>query len=206
MTPLAFLGPLGPLAGRTLLYSPKPPATARERLGGRPGTRSARPASRSAPRRAHVRPQLERAAVRHVRARSTSTRSSRSVAHRVARAVERRAPAARSGLAAVAAWARRHIGGPYVSGGSGAGGGYDCSGFTRAAYAAAGIPLPHQSGAQAARTRPVSRSAARPGDLVIGNGHVGIYAGGGMMWDAGNHRVGVSYRPMYGGLRIGRVL
>jgi cell wall-associated NlpC family hydrolase len=73
------------------------------------------------------------------------------------------------------------------------------------AYAAAGIGLPHQSGAQQARGRVISRSAARPGDLVAGRGHVGIYMGRGMMIDAGNSRVGVTYRAMYSGLWLVRI-
>ena len=107
------------------------------------------------------------------------------------------------GMGAVIAFARTQIGKGYVSGGDGPNG-YDCSGFTRRAYARAGLNLPHSSGAQAARARSVSRSRARPGDLVVGPGHVGVYMGGGMMIDAGNRRTGVVYRPLYAGLRIKR--
>jgi cell wall-associated NlpC family hydrolase len=110
----------------------------------------------------------------------------------------------RGGMSAVIAFARSQIGKSYVTGGTGAGG-FDCSGLTARAYARAGIALPHSSRAQAARAAGVSRSSARPGDLVIGPGHVGIYMGNGMMIDAGNHRTGVVYRKMYGGLRIGRL-
>jgi cell wall-associated NlpC family hydrolase len=107
------------------------------------------------------------------------------------------------GMSAVLAFARTQIGKRYVSGGEGPGG-YDCSGFTKRAYARAGLRLPHSSGAQAARAHSVSRDRARPGDLVVGSGHVGVYMGGGMMIDAGNHRTGVVYRRLYGGLRIKR--
>ena len=106
-------------------------------------------------------------------------------------------------MAAVIAFARAQVGKNYVSGGEGPNG-FDCSGFTRRAYARAGLRLPHSSGAQAARARAISRSRARPGDLVVGPGHVGVYMGGGMMIDAGNHRVGVVYRHLYGGLHIER--
>lgn len=105
---------------------------------------------------------------------------------------------ARGGMSAVVAFARAHVGHRY-------GGKWDCSGFTMQAYARAGINLPHSSRAQAARARSISRSQARPGDLVVGPGHVGIYMGNGMMIDAGNHRVGVIYRRMYAGLHVERL-
>nr|WP_296064272.1 NlpC/P60 family protein [uncultured Actinoplanes sp.] len=106
-------------------------------------------------------------------------------------------------MTAVIAYARSQIGKRYVSGGEGPGG-FDCSGFTKRAYARAGLRLPHSSTAQAARARVISRAAARPGDLVVGPGHVGIYMGRGMMIDAGNHRTGVVYRKLYSGLRVAR--
>ncbi|WP_239117962.1 C40 family peptidase [Paractinoplanes ferrugineus] len=107
-------------------------------------------------------------------------------------------------MTAVIEYARQQVGKRYVSGGEG-GRGFDCSGLTRAAYARAGIRLPHSSGAQAARARRISRSQARPGDLVVGPGHVGIYMGNGMMIDAGNRRVGVVYRRLYSGLSVERL-
>jgi len=109
-----------------------------------------------------------------------------------------------NGMTAVVAFARSQIGKRYVSGGEGPYG-FDCSGFTKRAYARVGIRLPHSSGGQAARARTISRAQARPGDLVVGSGHVGIYMGGGMMIDAGNHRTGVVYRKLYSGLRVARL-
>jgi cell wall-associated NlpC family hydrolase len=106
-------------------------------------------------------------------------------------------------MSPVIAFARAQLGKNYRSGGEGPHV-FDCSGFTKRAYARAGLRLPHSSGGQAARARTVSRSAARPGDLVVGPGHVGIYMGGGMMIDAGNSRVGVVYRRLYSGLHIER--
>jgi peptidoglycan DL-endopeptidase CwlO len=109
----------------------------------------------------------------------------------------------KNGMAAVLAYARAQVGKRYASGGDGPNS-FDCSGFTKSAYARAGLRLPHSSGAQAARARSIPRSAARPGDLVVGPGHVGVYMGGGMMIDAGNRRTGVVYRRLYAGLRIAR--
>ena len=103
----------------------------------------------------------------------------------------------------VVAYARAQVGKRYVSGGDGPYS-FDCSGLTKRAYARAGLRLPHSSGGQAAKARSVSLSRARPGDLVVGPGHVGVYMGDGMMIDAGNSGTGVVYRKVYRGLRIKR--
>jgi cell wall-associated NlpC family hydrolase len=115
----------------------------------------------------------------------------------------RRASTAPRGLSAVVAYARAQVGKGYAGGGAGPNA-FDCSGLTMQAYRRIGLRLPHSSGGQAARARNVSRSHARPGDLVVGPGHVGVYMGGGMMVDAGNSRVGVVFRPLYAGLHIER--
>jgi peptidoglycan DL-endopeptidase CwlO len=63
--------------------------------------------------------------------------------------------------------------------------GFDCSGFTQYVFAKVGISLPRTSEAQQAAATPVSNP--QPGDLVFFGspaGHVGIYAGNGMMWDS----------------------
>ena len=107
-------------------------------------------------------------------------------------------------MTAVVAFALSQVGKRYVRGGEGRGG-FDCSGFTKRAYAHAGVRLPHSSGAQAARARRIPQAQARPGDLVVGTGHVGIYMGNGMMIDAGNRRTGVVYRHLYSGLHVSRL-
>lgn len=65
----------------------------------------------------------------------------------------------------------------------GGGAGWLCTDFTRAVYAEAGIDLPgNVVSAQAAGG--VETSDPQVGDLVVFySGHIGIYAGGGMMWD-----------------------
>jgi cell wall-associated NlpC family hydrolase len=63
--------------------------------------------------------------------------------------------------------------------------GFDCSGYTQYVFAKAGITLPRTSEEQQAAATPVSNP--QPGDLVFFGypaGHVGIYAGNGMMWDS----------------------
>jgi peptidoglycan DL-endopeptidase CwlO len=107
-------------------------------------------------------------------------------------------------MAVVLSFARAQLGKRYRAGAEGPNS-FDCSGFTKRAYAHIGLRLPHSSSGQAARARAIPRSAARPGDLVVGPGHVGVYMGRGMMIDAGNRRTGVVYRKLYAGLRIERL-
>jgi peptidoglycan DL-endopeptidase CwlO len=76
---------------------------------------------------------------------------------------------------------------PYVFGGTGpCQQGFDCSGLTQAAWAAAGVSIPRTSYDQMAGLPAVSTSELQPGDILgfAGNSHVGIYVGGGMLIDA----------------------
>jgi cell wall-associated NlpC family hydrolase len=78
---------------------------------------------------------------------------------------------------------------PYQYGASGPSS-FDCSGYTRYVFAhAVGRSLAHNAASQYAYSLKIANSAIRPGDLVfyVSGGwayHVGIYAGGGLFWDA----------------------
>ena len=93
----------------------------------------------------------------------------------------------------VMGWAAKGVGTPYVYGGTSQSG-WDCSGYTAWVYGKVGVNLPRQSGAQKAAGKVVSQSEAKPGDLIWHPGHVGIYAGGGQMYDAGSPGSGTSKR------------
>ena len=85
----------------------------------------------------------------------------------------------------VVAIASRYLGVPYLYGGSSPRG-FDCSGLTQYVYGLLGVSLPRTAQQQYNATTRVSRSSARPGDLVFffSGGivtHVGIYLGGNMM-------------------------
>ncbi|MCQ4040586.1 C40 family peptidase [Streptantibioticus rubrisoli] len=66
---------------------------------------------------------------------------------------------------------------------------FDCSGLTSYAFRKAGRILPRTAAAQYHRTRHISASARRPGDLVFFHHggyvyHVGVYAGHNRIWHA----------------------
>lgn len=93
------------------------------------------------------------------------------------------ASSSRGGLAAqrndIVIAALAQIGEPYRYGGGRPGTGFDCSGLTQYAHAAAGLSIPRVSTAQQAAASPVSPRKVKPGDLVffktgIDQYHVGI--------------------------------
>jgi cell wall-associated NlpC family hydrolase len=98
--------------------------------------------------------------------------------------------------------ARKQIGDRYSAGATGPSA-FDCSGLTRYVYkVVTGKELPHQSRAQYARVKKISRKDARPGDLVFffrnGAHHVGVYIGNGRMIDAAGYGKGVRVSPISG--------
>jgi hypothetical protein len=95
--------------------------------------------------------------------------------------------------------ARRHLDARYSYGGASPRTGFDCSGYAMYAYRRAGVArLPHNAEAQrhARHMHRISRSHARPGDLIfyLSGGaayHVAIYVGHGIQYSAATPRQGV---------------
>ena len=105
-----------------------------------------------------------------------------------------------SGRAAAAVqYALAQVGDSYVWGASGPNA-FDCSGLTSAAWAQAGVSLPHSSSAQMGSGTRVSSNDLRPGDLVFYYSpvsHVGIYIGNGRIVDAANPSTGVRVTSVF---------
>jgi len=83
------------------------------------------------------------------------------------------------------AFAYAQLGKPYQYGATGPDA-YDCSGLVQAAWAYAGVSIPRTTYEQWSSLPHVPSSDIQPGDLLFfdGEGHVGIYVGGGDMIDA----------------------
>ena len=78
--------------------------------------------------------------------------------------------------------------------------GYDCSGFTRFAFAGVGVLIPKYSGDQYNTGRKVPQSQAKRGDLLFwgpgGSQHVAIFLGGGKMLEASGSAGKVTVSPL----------
>jgi cell wall-associated NlpC family hydrolase len=97
--------------------------------------------------------------------------------------------------------AQRYVGYPYSYGAAGPYA-FDCSGFAMFVFRKADVAsLPHNAEAQRERMHLISRSHARPGDLVfyMSGGaayHVSIYAGHGMQYSATDPAEGVRHQDL----------
>jgi cell wall-associated NlpC family hydrolase len=99
-------------------------------------------------------------------------------------------------LGSVYGVASQYTGVPYVYGGA-TPAGFDCSGFVMYVYAQFGISLPHSSTGQGAAGTRISQADARPGDLVIMDGHDGFYAGNGNILHAPYEGAAVRVQPLW---------
>lgn len=93
--------------------------------------------------------------------------------------------------AAIANYALKFVGNPYVYGGTSLTNGADCSGFTMAVHKHFGISIPRNSTAQSYGGRSVSISAVQPGDIIYYGDHVGIYIGGSQIVHASTRETGI---------------
>jgi hypothetical protein len=116
---------------------------------------------------------------------------------------------------AIVELALSRLGHPYSMDYRGQGNYTDCSGLTQWCYAQVNISLPWTAADQARwcaeNGKVIDAAAAQPGDLIFYTsssarvadrfmkiGHVGIYAGNGMMVDASSSKGCVVYRAVYG--------
>lgn len=106
--------------------------------------------------------------------------------------------------AEIVAYAKKFLGGKYVSGGNNPSTGVDCSGYTKYVYAHFGYTLNRTSYDQAKNGKEVSRSEMQQGDLIIflnesksKVGHVGIYIGNDQFIHAANSRRGIVIDSVY---------
>lgn len=99
--------------------------------------------------------------------------------------------------AAIASYALRFVGNPYVSGGNSLTNGTDCSGFVNLVHANFGISTPRQSDSIGASGRAVSDADKLPGDVIYYGGHVGIYIGNNQIVHASTQKTGIKVSNMY---------
>lgn len=119
----------------------------------------------------------------------------RVAAEEAARVAEEQAEEASTLGQAVVDYACQFIGNPYVWGGTSLTEGADCSGFVQSVYAHFGISLPRTTWDQEYSGIGISYSEAMPGDLILYEGHVGIYIGNGQIVNAINASKGIGIIP-----------
>ncbi len=110
------------------------------------------------------------------------------------KAAEEAAAKAQTGQAIVD-YACQFIGNPYVWGGTSLTEGADCSGFVQSVFAHFGISLPRTTWDMENVGTPVSYDQAVAGDIILYDGHVGIYMGNGEIVNAINSQRGIGILP-----------
>ena len=100
---------------------------------------------------------------------------------------------------AILAYAQQFLGNPYVYGGNSLTDGVDCSGFVQQVMANFGISTQRTSWGQETDGTAVSYNDVQVGDLIIYDGHVGIYAGDNQMINAIDEAHGIGYSNVNSG-------
>jgi peptidoglycan DL-endopeptidase CwlO len=179
-------------------FTAQPKRSAHTTAAPSTATRDVASVSRSLARRAYL---ASRPAVAPARRVSSGSHRASPASHSTA-ASPAPVPVLSSGRGStIIAIAMRYIGIPYVYGGASPRG-FDCSGLTQYVFAQLGISLARSADAQYRSVTRISRSQARPGDLVfyLGGGgayHVGIYTGGNNMIAAPHTGLRVRVQPIY---------
>lgn len=96
---------------------------------------------------------------------------------------------------AIVDYACQFIGNPYVWGGTSLTNGADCSGFVQSVYANFGVSLPRTTWDMENVGTPVSYDQVALGDVILYDGHVGIYMGNGQIVNAINSSMGIGTLP-----------
>ena len=96
---------------------------------------------------------------------------------------------------AIVDYACQFIGNPYVWGGTSLTNGADCAGFVQSVFAHFGISLPRTTWDMENVGTPVSYDQAIAGDIILYDGHVGIYMGDGQIVNAINSSRGIGILP-----------
>jgi cell wall-associated NlpC family hydrolase len=91
----------------------------------------------------------------------------------------------------VVEYACQFIGNPYVWGGTSLTEGADCSGFVQSVFAHFGVSLPRTTWDMESSGTEVSYDQAIAGDIILYDGHVGIYMGDGQIVNAINSEMGI---------------
>lgn len=95
----------------------------------------------------------------------------------------------------IANFACQFVGNPYVWGGTSLTNGADCSGFVQSVFAHFGISLPRTTWDMENVGTAVSYDQAVAGDIILYDGHVGIYMGNGQIVNAINSAKGIGILP-----------